>query len=255
MSAHNLDLQAVAAGTQNLIQRPLDIRDIDQVLCVQQKDLRALPEDQDWVHQKRRDDYAELLTHPSHQMIGVFTGDRLLSFSACLFPTPDEPDADMQEMALPGPPESLTVLSAVMRDPSFIHPGGLMRPMVCHWLELARQRDRAHALGMITQNNQRSWSRFVEAGVHIVGCGTDVSDGSTVYYAHGRISSLRPHFDPVQHQARSVPVEPEMPLTRLQQLFNEGYVGVAPERSPESGRMTGRLITIPRSCLNNNSLG
>jgi len=202
--------------------------------------LQSLPSDQDILHVKSLDDWADILKSPRNNTITVDTGVIMAAQSLVIHPTLNDPTeaADMLDMELPGEMHTLSTFCAVMTHPK--HRGRhLMQRMMDEWKHVAKNDGRPHLLGCITRSNVPSWSQFLTAGLVITGAGFDPSDDSTVYYAHCDTSN------PIRVNMRdTITVDEDHPLNELQSILNDGYVGVEGEK--RNGSYTRRLIMAKR---------
>lgn len=206
---------------------------------LQNKVLSTLPANQNWLHVRTEEEWDEVLISKDKKIIGVHDDSgNLVAHSVALLPNKDNPDADMLNMRLPALPEQLTTLTSVISDPE-CRGMGLMNKMLMKWKSVALERERPHLLALITTDNVASWTQFMNIGLEIVGADFDPSDGSNVYYAHG---DLEKEYTKADFSAfETMILCPECPLDEMQDIFRQGWVGYAPERSV-SGEYTGNLM-------------
>lgn len=172
--------------------RILEEGDLPHAVNLQQACISDLGEGQTLIHEKSEDDFGVILTSPHTQMLGIWNQGALIAQAVALFPDLQNPDPEMMDILdreLAGTdPQMVTTLGGVIVHPSF-KGRGLMNDLVSAWKTDAVSRGREHALAMITDTNIPSLAGFLHGGLDMIGVRPDPEDGSTVYLAHGSVTS------------------------------------------------------------------
>lgn len=233
--------------------RILDIQDIDAVVELQGNLLASLPLDQDVLHFKTRDEYADILNDPDKCVIGIDADDGLGAMSVIIEPTKDNPDADIMDFPLPDELERLSTISSVMVRPDQ-QGGNMMSVMLDFWHDRAKRLDRNNLLSLVTRTNTPSWHSFLKAGLQVTNAGIDPIDGASVYLLHRDLNSAK--CQPCESctskfnlEARALPISSTFSLNTLRGLLCFGFRGAHAERSANDNRPTGRLLLYHKSVL------
>lgn len=217
--------------------RILSVQEVQHVISLQAMCLNALPADQDLIHEKEPEDFHRILSGSHTEMLGIWEGGALIAQAVALFPDIRNPDADMLEMSLPGPVESVTTLAGVIVHPE--HKGKrLMGRLIDSWHDLAEERGREHTLAMITDRNVPSLAGFLSGGLHVVDVAIDPEDDSTVYLAQGRVVRDNQCTSAFDHATGIRLVTPGHTFHERKSLFAEGFVGTRLMRDPNGGCTT-----------------
>ncbi|MBI1327292.1 MAG: GNAT family N-acetyltransferase [Alphaproteobacteria bacterium] len=239
----------------NSVQR-LTLANINDCMALQQAVLNSLPPDQDKVHPKTREKFAQLLADDSPSTIfGIFEDGQLVAQAIMLCPRTIE-EADLLDFELPGEPHEISTLAGVLTNPAY-EGRGYMSCLVNAWREEARALGRPHLCGIVTRDNTKSWSGFMNGGLVIMAAGFDPSDNSTVYLVHRDISrgpalsrseqsilsesARNNEYHPMSYRI----LTPTVSLEEANEHFAEGYVGV--ERAYERNR--AEVVLVHRACL------
>lgn len=214
------DYQSARGGQFTL--RRLAGKHVDDCMTLQADILRTLPDDQTFIHVKKRRDYKNLSKDKGF-LIGAFdkaTG-RLSGISAIRLPMNKKDDAGVLDMTLPAKHKKLATIESVMVCPQ-TQGHHLAGAMFNYANDALPKLGRKHALAIITRENFFSWRAFLRAGFEIMGAGFDPSDNSTVYYAHKNLGDKTPFRD----QTATAAITPDMDLDDARTLFAMGYRGL-----------------------------
>lgn len=231
-------------------------KDLEAILSLQDRVLQSLPEDQDFLFPKQRDEFENIINDNEKCIIGIYDGATLTSLGVI-----GEPLQDMQKIDLAGFPapdrmDKLTDISTVMRDPSYSGAQNMLA-LLGYWTERAQELGRNHAIGIVTRFNVASWTNFFKAGLKIKQVGNDERDGVEVFMLHKNLDQQSCNMCLSQEFAKTAKtgwhkpvfsVSPESPQIFVKALLKLGWQGTQPERDTQGYKPTDRIIFRPCHC-------
>lgn len=158
----------------------LSLKDLDNVLALQEKIIANLPDEQKYFTIRRsREDFAKALSAPNLHMFGIYVGKKLVAQSLLNFPEDNNP-RDIPEFANQYKNSEIAIYQAVLVDPDY-RGLGLMKRMLQAREDMAVLCGKKVAICKIAANNHFSWTNALKHGMQIMAAGTDASGHKKLY--------------------------------------------------------------------------
>jgi hypothetical protein len=235
----------------------LGLEHLDQLMDLQDRVLSRLSGQTDVVFPKTKDFFSHLITHDKHYMLGVMSADGILvEKSAVILPHKEEPDTYLYDMNWSAPIETVSNLAGSMSDPN-VRGHGLMMMAARQWMKDMKDAGRKHAVATMNADNVSCWNPFLREGFQIVSASDTMVTRINAYMIHRDLSKPTPcdclhvRGDFSKAAKAGTPVEivtPQTPFAKLKDLFNQGYVGVSPERDANN-KYTGNIVFVPEQSI------
>lgn len=119
-------------------------------------------------------------------VLGLVCNGELAAKCLILHPEEGETGAALGGAILQSVPEHTSIFQSSTVHPDY-ESNGIMNMMIRHWLNHARRHKRTHIQAEVETSNEKSWRKFLNAGLNIVGAHKSPVDGARVYNAGERI--------------------------------------------------------------------
>ncbi len=204
---------------------------IDDILNLQTLVIDALADSEKTFVVAKQRAFFEKHFAQGNLVLGVYHEGQLVAQSIIVNPTAENSKTGMTDMALPGTPETLTIIQGVMVHPAY-RGHKLMTAMVDAWLSIAARQGRVHALAEACSDNHYSWSVFLKEGLKLHSIGYDANDNVHLYNLHAQVqplirSRLRPAFATAACKLKREKACAVEDIATQKTLIDSGYKGVA----------------------------
>ena len=213
--------------------------DIPQNLALQNNVLDALKKINKTYYLIFKDsEYLRKHMNAGHKIVGTFvktpgilSQDKLVAHLLITNPCTEEEAGVADPSLLPSKDlESISVVSNILVHQDY-RGNKLMQQMLDHWLQIAIDNGKEHAIAEASADNQFSWSVFLDSGFVIYGAAFDRRDGTNNFYLHKPLSEEFIYSqDPHETKALKLFDESgdidEKIYETLESLFENGYHAV-----------------------------
>lgn len=158
----------------------LSLKDLNNVLALQEKIISALPEEQKYFTLHRsKEEFAKALSSQNLHMFGIYVGKNLVAQSILNFPE-DNCLRDIPEFVKEYKNSEIAIYQAVLVDPDY-RGLGLMKRMLQAREDMAVLSGKKVAICKIAAANHFSWKNAIKHGMEIVTAGVDASGHEKLY--------------------------------------------------------------------------
>lgn len=158
----------------------LSLKDLDNVIALQNKIIANLPDEQKYFTLHRsKEDFAKALSSSNLHMFGIYVGKTLVAQSILNFPEDGCP-RDIPEFAKEYKNSEIAIYQAVLVDPDY-RGMGLMKRMLQAREDMAAFCGKKIAICKIAAANHFSWKNALKHSMQIVSAGIDASGHEKLY--------------------------------------------------------------------------
>jgi len=165
---------------ENLQITKLGIKDLGNVLALQEKVIESLSQNEKYFTLKRsKEEFIKALDSDNMYMYGIYVGKSLVAQAILNFPKDNEP-RELPEFAQGYKNSDIAIYQAVVVDPNYRGQGLMMRMLQARE-DMSIMCGKKIAICKIAKNNQTSWKNALKHGMQITQSGIDKSGHHKLY--------------------------------------------------------------------------